>query len=839
MKKILFTFFVFFVSNIPYWIFADLGDSWEPAVSCNAILAANPSAIDWEYYLQSASMVSERKMYCNMSDTWWGWILLFQRRWWSSNNNTESCWTHLNNFLQNSCWNTSSINYGDSYSSDVALTLSHFNHTEYLFVQENSSWVKDNDDNYTIHSTQNIFPNSNSGQNNFSVSAVCDANDANCDSSDTKWIYVGTSWFNSSTCSENNYNWSTNYKWNYWYCHNGFGGYWANSLFWNRSQYNETKLWSHGNWARNYMERVYVRKSNIAPVNLVLSNTDIATWSSTGSTIWTVSATDDDGDTLTYSFATGIGDLDNWDFSLSWSTLSIGLSPDANVKDTYNIRLSAIDWWSIPVEKSFVISVTWGNNLGSSLNPWSSCLAIKNARPGSWNGNYYVKSSSMGSSRHMYCDMQTDGWGWMMLFQRRWGTNSIESCWTHLNNFLQNSCWSIYDIDYSKSYSSDVQLTLSQFSVWEYLLTQQNNSSTIDTDDAFIAHTSSNIFPNSDSGRNNFNINQVCDINNANCDNTNVKWTYVGNSWFSSALCSETNYAWATTYKWNYWYCHNNWWNYSANSLFWNRSGYSETKLWNYPPATTYMERVYIRDILNDTTSPTISWFSPGSWSLFPSKNPNLIYNYSDDESWINIASWSIVIQKWLWASWGIDLSNTIISWSIATWTSTTFQTDFTSYGKYQIIFTVSDYVWNTQTETHILYIDEPEFIVSTPEVDMWILNNLNESHSPSFTVTVKTLWASFDLFLVKNTDLYESPSTFIPTWNLATWYGYQTNPFVSAIEAFQNSPVAAFTQSSIINTNGEKNTYVYEFRLWWKISNEDLAWIYEWSFDVRVNYGY
>lgn len=45
------------------------------------------------------------------------------------------------------------------------------------------------------------------------------------------------------------------------------------------------------------------------------------------------------------------------------------------------------------------------------------------------------------------------------------------------------------------------------------------------------------------------------------------------------------------------------------------------------------MERVYVRDILNDTTDPTISSFSPGSGSLSPSKTPDIEYEYFDSES--------------------------------------------------------------------------------------------------------------------------------------------------------------------------------------------------------------
>ena len=154
-------------------------------------------------------------------------MLLFQRAWWTTN--IESCGTNLNSFLQNTCWNSSDLEYWDSYSSDIDETLSHFGVQEYLSMQYNSSLVIDSDDSYIIHSSDNLFPNSIWSLQEFTFWKVCNITNSSCDSTDWIWKYVWTSWFSSSLCNSNNYSGSTTYKWNYWYCHNGYLWYSSNS----------------------------------------------------------------------------------------------------------------------------------------------------------------------------------------------------------------------------------------------------------------------------------------------------------------------------------------------------------------------------------------------------------------------------------------------------------------------------------------------------------------------------------------------------------------------------------------------------------------------------------
>lgn len=839
MKKFYLTFLACIIFSVPNWVFAALGDFGNPATSCKEILESNSSASSGEYYLKTNSMSSARKMYCNMSDAWWWWMLLFQRRWW--NQNTESCGTHLNNFLQNSCWDTTNLAYGDSYSSDVDLTLSQFGHIEYLVLQEDASWNKDSDDNYIIQSESNIFPNSNTGQNNFNVNAVCNVSKSNCDTEDVKWIYVWTSWFNSSRCLADNYAGSTSYKGNYGYCHNGFWNYYANWLFWNREQYNETKLWWHYNGARNYMERVYIRIWNFAPNNFRLSSDTIPTGSPAGTQIGILQADDNEGDTLIYAFTSGIWDDDNSDFTISWNELRIISSPNANVKDIYSVRISVSDGHNIPVEKEFAIYISWGTYLGSILNPAPSCLAIKNANASAQSWLYYLRAPTMSSSQRMYCDMERNGGGWILAFQRAGWTRNVESCGTDLNNFLHNGCGSVESLNYNNSYSANMTDVFTHFTPNEYMNIQYSSTMLADTDDAYIIQSSSNIFPNSTWIVNNIPVSSVCDINGSNCDTSDVYWKYVGDSFYSSARCNSwyaSRWSYNPPLEWDFWYCQNGLGSYTSNGLFWNRSGYNEVKLWYFNTGSQYMERVYIRDSNNDTQAPNISSYSPGSWSLLPTKNINITYSYSDEKSWIDVWSAQLKIYKMSWGIWGTDISSTIISNTLISGTWAKYESVFPDYGKYKISFTVKDYAGNIALQEHILFIDQVEFNIGTWTVDIGSLSHQSRIDSPEVILTVKTIWAAFDIDIIKWENLSFS-SELINGWDGNSGYGYQLEPYSWSLKKLLNTKEIIFSEGKNIHPDGQLRTYQYKLKFFWKAKQEQFAGEYLWDVDFWIQFQY
>lgn len=78
------------------------------------------------------------------------------------------------------------------------------------------------------------------------------------DTTDVFFKWVGDRFFAGALCQNGYYNGLPTLVGNYGYCHNGLSGN-ANSLFGDRSEYNETKLWSHTSGASSYQEKIWIR----------------------------------------------------------------------------------------------------------------------------------------------------------------------------------------------------------------------------------------------------------------------------------------------------------------------------------------------------------------------------------------------------------------------------------------------------------------------------------------------------------------------------------------------------------------------------------------------------
>ena len=75
----------------------------------------------------------------------------------------------------------------------------------------------------------------------------------------------------------------------------------------------------------------------------------------------------DTDDTFTYSLINGEGDHDNPIFQISGDQLLINTSPDFETKDSYSIRLQAMDSSGLTLEKAFKLNVTDVNEAPSEL----------------------------------------------------------------------------------------------------------------------------------------------------------------------------------------------------------------------------------------------------------------------------------------------------------------------------------------------------------------------------------------------------------------------------------------------------------------------------------------
>lgn len=231
-----------------------------------------------------------------------------------------------------------------------------------------------------------------------------------------------------------------------------------------------------------------------------------------------------------------------------------------------------------------------------------------------------------------------------------------------------------------------------------------------------------------------------------------------------------------------------------------------------------------------ENNPPIISSINFASWVLLPWWNHEIIINYSDSESWIDTNSDNISLNKWNWTEWWIDISSTWINlWTkIITNTSAYYTTNSLNYWKYKYNFQISDNDTNTSSTWAIFYIDEPELIINSWSLDIWdIKANTTKFSSWELTITVKTVWAWFDLILNKESTLSWWTVEIID-WNWSEWFWYDKNPYTSTINLINTNEIIA-SQVQNINIDWFKNTYMYYIKLWSLVWEEQYAWNYEW----------
>ena len=93
-----------------------------------------------------------------------------------------------------------------------------------------------------------------------------------------------------------------------------------------------------------------------APTDIGLSSSAIDENVASNSTVGTLSSTDSDSSSFTYSLVAGAGDTDDASFSISGSDLKITASPDFETKSSYSVRVRTFDGTST-FEKAFTISI--------------------------------------------------------------------------------------------------------------------------------------------------------------------------------------------------------------------------------------------------------------------------------------------------------------------------------------------------------------------------------------------------------------------------------------------------------------------------------------------------
>jgi hypothetical protein len=232
-----------------------------------------------------------------------------------------------------------------------------------------------------------------------------------------------------------------------------------------------------------------------------------------------------------------------------------------------------------------------------------------------------------------------------------------------------------------------------------------------------------------------------------------------------------------------------------------------------------------------DKLAPSISWINYSSGSLLPGWNHNLEFNYLDNSEywdwiWIDINSWNIILEKWdSWNSVWNTVNSKIWTW-ILTQTLATYSTLDLDYWKYKVIFNISDINWNISSDFEsIFYIDKPEMSISTWNIDIWILNENTNTFTWDIIITVKTLWAWFNVKLKKNQELINDNSLdFIPYYD---WNLYDFNDDIIWQEIWN------------INNSWDLNTYIYTVKMWAIIDYLQTWWSYTWKINFWIELTY
>jgi len=123
----------------------------------------------------------------------------------------------------------------------------------------------------------------------------------------------------------------------------------------------------------------------------------------------------------------------------------------------------------------------------------------------------------------------------------------------------------------------------------------------------------------------------------------------------------------------------------------------------------------------------------------------------------------------------------------------------------------------------------------------MWKLkiweNNISSSE---VIITIKTVWAWFDLTMNKSS-LLTTWLINIIDWNSTNWFGFDNYKNENWIITWYSNSLSAINWNTIwtieksINTNWEKNIYTYKFKYWSNINTIQAAWIYKSNINYNV----
>ncbi len=306
-------------------------------------------------------------------------------------------------------------------------------------------------------------------------------------------------------------------------------------------------------------------------------------------------------------------------------------------------------------------------------------------------------------------------------------------------------------------------------------------------------------------------------------------------------LNKNTNYSFYVTEVWTKWILYTQWtieWNIFTQDNFiifrewlWNSFEFKNNfspRIWN---------GIIHYTAIIDKTPPAIEYQNIKNNDLLPNWDKQIIIDYFDN-SWLDLSTINSSLSKWNWSDWWTNiLNNHQINFSNEA-NQSIYNLSPLGYGKYKFNFNIDDNFWNSNSKDLIFYIDEPKFIISDSKINIWNISSNNKNNfSSDLLLVVQTVWAGFDIQMNKDWELSYSGYD-ITDWNWDNWFWYDWEPMTNTIKKINNNQLIT-SNTKNINTNWEKNTYIYTIKFWANIPENVAAWKYSWLIDFKIMFNY
>lgn len=630
---------------------------------------------------------------------------------------------------------------------------------------------------------------------------------------------------------------------------------------------------------RNWSADVNVYRVNITvdytpnslPTDITLSNQTIPSAIPVWSLVWSLSTNDlDFSDTHIYSFTCDTPWVDDSSFAISGTSLNSNEIFDDTIKSSYNICLKTDDnrWWTF--DKNFTVTI-----LPPSSNNAPTDITLSNQSIQEYIATWSLVWSMTTidpdiSDTHSYSFACSIPWVDDSSFTISWNNLNSNEVFSLATKSTYNIClrtddgrWWTLDKNFLITILVNPNIwyawTTADIWWWAFVWTNTTNAIWNTTTTSATSTINVSAWLSNELSLTNFNLEGTwmptnATINGIQVDvermvtnnriqDTKVQLTkdWVTGIWNNNALNANwptvktiTSYGNITDLWWTTWTA-----NELLDSNFWVILQYQHNRN-NTQDVNIYRVNITIDyTVASDTTPPNITAINYASWSLLPWWLHNIIINYNDLDSWIDITSDTVALYKWNWTIWWADISASGLNLAskVITTTGATYPTNDLAFWKYRLDFTISDNSANTSWTGTVYYIDKPEIIISTWSTSMWQLSASWNIFTPEITITVNTVWAPFNVVLNKNSEfMYDTD--IISDWDWTKWYWYEKEVFTWSISTINNNEIIA-TQAQNININWNLNTYIYKIKIWALIDSDTVWWDYEWWIDFWVDFNY